>query len=152
MKKHKVLDSIRTARLTHVQWVDRVRVLIEGLNLTKEQIPLEATCCDFGRWFYGEGQLLLALFNGASIKKLEDKHKELHNVYIKIFKIHFDTSTQSFFEKLLQKRKKISEKEKIIAMEALVKLEEVSAELIAYLNIFEKNLNSIEEDEFEKLY
>jgi len=152
VKKHKVLDSIRAARLAHVQWVDRTRVLVEGLAITEEQIPFEATCCDFGRWFYGEGQLLLALFNRASIKKLEDKHKELHVVYIKIFKIYFDRSTQSFLEKLLQKRKKVSEKEKTIAMEALVQLEKLSTELIGYLNIFEKNLNSIEEDEFEKLY
>jgi hypothetical protein len=152
MKKHKVLDNIRAARLAHVKWVDRARRLVDGGDITEDEIPVEATSCDFGHWFYSDGQVLLAIFSAASVKKLEAKHKELHQTYTKIFKIYFDTSSQSFFEKLFNKRKKISEKDKMDAHEELAYLEGISEELIAYLNIFEKNLNSIEEKDFEKLY
>ena len=152
MKKHTVLDNIRAARLAHVKWVDRARKLVDGGEITEQEIPVEATACDFGHWFYSDGQVLLAIFSVGSVKKLESKHKELHIAYMKIFKIYFDTSKQSFFAKLLNKRKKISEKEQMLAHEELTYLEAISDDLIAYLNIFEKNLNAIEEKDFEKLY
>jgi len=152
MKKHKVLDNIRAARLAHIKWVDGARKLVNGGEITEDEIPVESTSCDFGHWFYSDGQVLLAIFSTASVKKLESKHKELHQIYMKIFKIYFDMSKQSFFEKLFSKRKKISEKDKMEAHEELAYLEGISEELIAYLNIFEKNLNMIEEKDFEKLY
>jgi hypothetical protein len=152
MKKQKVLDNIRAARLGHVKWLDRVRVLVSGGEISENEIPLEATSCDFGHWFYSDGQVLLAIFSAASVKKLEAKHKELHQSYMKIFKIYFDTSSQSFLAKLFNKRKEITERDKVDAHEELAYLEGISEELIAYLNIFEKNLNNIEEKDFEKLY
>jgi len=152
MKKHKVLDNIRAARLAHVKWVDRARKLVDGGEITEHEIPVEATACNFGHWFYSDGQVLLAIFSVGSVKKLESKHRELHLAYMKIFKIYFDTSNQSFFQKLLKKRKSISEKDKLLAHEELICLVEISDNLIAYLNVFEKNLNAIEEKDFEKLY
>jgi len=151
MKKQKVLDNIRAARLAHVKWVDRARKLVEGGKITEHEVPVESTSCDFGHWFYNDGQILLAIFSVGSVKKLESKHKELHTVYRKIFKIYFDTSKQTFFEKLFHKRKKVSDKEMLIAHEELTYLEAISDDLIAYLNVFEKNLNSIEDKDFEKL-
>lgn len=152
MKKQKVLENIRAARLAHVKWIDRARLLVSGGEISESEIPLESTSCDFGHWFYSDGQVLLAIFSAASVKKLESKHKELHQTYMKIFKIYFDTSDQSFFSKLFNRRKEISEREKLMAHEELVYLEEVSDELIAYLNIFEKNLNKVNEKDFEKFY
>jgi hypothetical protein len=152
LKKQKVLENIRAARLAHVKWIDRARLLVSGGEISESEIPLESTSCDFGHWFYSDGQVLLAIFSAASVKKLESKHKELHQTYMKIFKIYFDTSDQSFFSKLFNRRKEISEREKLMAHEELVYLEEVSDELIAYLNIFEKNLNKVNEKDFEKFY
>ncbi len=152
MKKEKVLENIRAARLAHVKWVDRARTLVEGGTITEDEIPVESTACNFGHWFYSDGQVLLAIFSISSVKKLESKHKELHATYMKIFKIYFDTSDQSFFQKLFNQRKKVSEKEKLLADEKLTQLESISEELIAYLNIFEKHLNKIEAKDFEKLY
>jgi len=133
-----------------VVWVDRARSLVNGLEIKKEQIPLEVTSCEFGKWFYCDGQILLVIFSEEAIKKLEDKHRELHEIYMNIFKTYFDTSTQSLLAKLFKRRKKISEREKHLAMEDLIKLEEVSSELISYLNIIEKKMNRIDEATFEK--
>ncbi len=150
MKKEEVLKNIRAARRSHVMWVDRARSLVNGFPVNKEQIPLEVTSCDFGQWFYCDGQILLVIFSEDSIKKLENKHRELHDSYMKIFKIYFDTSNQSFIAKLLKRRKKISDREQHLAMEDLQKLENVSDELVSYLNIIEKRMNQIDESTFEK--
>ena len=150
MEKLDVLINIRTARRSHVKWVQRAKSLVHGLPVTKEQIPLEVTTCDFGRWFYCDGQILLSIFTEDAVKRLEEKHKELHDIYMKIFKIYFSTVDQSFFEKLFNYKRKVSATEREIAFKELDKLEAVSSELVSYLNIIEKKLNAIDEETFSK--
>ena len=150
MEKPDVLKHIRSARRAHVIWVDRAKALVNGLKVTKDQIPLEVTSCDFGKWFYCDGQILLAIFTEDAIKTLENKHKELHDIYMNIFKIYFNTSDFSFWEKLLKKKRKISAADEHNALAYVRNLEEVSNELISYLNIIEKKINTISEDDFKK--
>ena len=150
MEKLEVLRAIRSARRSHVEWVQRAKSLVNGLPVTKEQIPLEVTTCSFGRWFYCDGQILLSIFTEEAVKSVEEKHKELHDIYMKIFKIYFSTVDQSFFAKLFKYRKKVSYTERAMAIEEIEKLEVVSSELISYLNIIEKKLNAIDEESFEK--
>ncbi len=148
--KRDVLKSIRAARRSHVKWVDHAKALVNGLEITKEQIPLEVTSCEFGKWFYCDGQILLSIFKEEAVELLETKHRELHDVYMKIFKIYFDTSNRSLLEKLLRRPKKISATEEHTAFKYFSELEEVSKILISYLNIIEKKISSIDEKKFEK--
>jgi len=150
MDKGDVLKAIRAARRSHVVWVDRAKALVNGLEITKEQIPLEVTSCDFGKWFYCDGQILLSIFTEEAIKTLENKHKELHDIYMKIFKIYFNSSDFSFWKRLLRKKRKISAADEHNALAYIRDLEEVSNELISYLNIIEKKLSTISEEDFEK--
>ena len=148
--KQDVLKSIRVARRSHVKWVEHAKALVNGLEITKEQIPLEVTSCDFGKWFYCDGQILLSIFKEQAIEKLESKHKELHDTYMKIFKIYFDTSNLSFWDKILKRQKKVSANEEHISIKYLEELEAVSSELISYLNIIEKKISIIDEKSLEK--
>ena len=148
--KQDVLKSIRAARRSHVKWVEHAKALVNGLEITKEQIPLEVTSCDFGKWFYCDGQILLSIFKEQAIEKLESKHKELHDTYMKIFKIYFDTSNLSFWDKILKRQKKVSANEEYISIKYLEELEAVSSELISYLNIIEKKISIIDEKSLEK--
>jgi len=150
MKKIDVLKNIRVARRTHIQWVDRAKSLVNGLEVKKEQIPLEVTECSFGKWFYCDGQILLSFFKEEAISKLDDKHKELHDIYMKIFKIYFPEPKGSFLAKLFKKRVKVSPQDETIALAYLQNLEEVSKELVSFLNIIEKKLNTVDEETFSK--
>jgi hypothetical protein len=151
VEKSDVLRSIRSARRAHVIWVDRAKALVNGLVVRKEQIPLEVTECDFGKWFYCDGQILLSLFTEEVVKKLDNKHKELHDIYMKIFKIYFPVEKRSLWAKLLKRKKKITANDEYNALVYLRSLEEISNELISYLNIMEKKLNSVDEERFKKL-
>jgi len=152
LEKAEVLINIRTARRTHIIWVDRVKALVNGLDIKKEQIPIAVTECDFGKWFYCDGQILLSLFRENAIKKLDNKHKELHDVYMKIFKIYFTVQKRSFLEKLLKRKKKIMASDEYNALVYLSDLEKISDELISYLNIIEKKLSTISEEKFRTLH
>ena len=150
MEKIDVLKNIRDARRSHTQWVDKAKSLVNGLKVKKEQIPLEVTECSFGKWFYDDGQILLSFFTEEAIEKLDSKHKELHGVYMKIFKIYFPEHKGSFFSKLFKQREKVTPQDKMIALAYLRNLEDVSSELVSYLNIIEKKLNTVDEETFAK--
>jgi len=152
VEKSEVLTSIRGARRAHIMWVDRAKALVHGLEIKKEQIPIEVTGCDFGKWFYCDGQILLSLFTERAVKKLDNKHKELHDVYMKIFKIYFPVIRRSIFAKFLKRKKKITANDEYNALIYLADLEKISDELISYLNIIEKKLNSISEEKFRTLH
>jgi hypothetical protein len=152
MEKSEVLASIRGARRAHIMWVDRAKALVHGLDIAKEEIPILVTECDFGKWFYCDGQILLSLFTERAVKKLDNKHKELHDVYMKIFKIYFPVKRPSLFAKILKRKKKISANNEYNGLLYLRDLEKVSDELISYLNIIEKKLNSISAEKFKTLH
>jgi hypothetical protein len=150
MEKIEVLKSIRAGRRAHTEWVDKAKSLVNGLEVKKEQIPLEVTACSFGKWFYCDGQILLSFFTEDAIEKLDNKHKELHDVYMKIFKIYFPIGTGSFLANLFKQKVQISVQDENIALAYLRNLEEVSKELISFLNIIEKKLNTVDEETFSK--
>jgi hypothetical protein len=150
MEKIDVVKSIRVARRAHTEWVDRAKSLVNGLPVKKEQIPLEVTKCSFGKWFYCDGQILLSFFTEEAIEKLDNKHKELHDVYMKIFKIYFPEHTDSFLASLFKRKVRISAQDENTALAYLRNLEEVSKELVSFLNIIEKKLNTVDEETFSK--
>lgn len=152
MEKSEVLKAIRTARRAHIIWVDNVKALVHGLPIKKEEIPISLTSCDFGKWFYCDGQILLSIFREDAVKKLDDKHKELHDIYMEIFKIYFFRGKKSLFKRLFRRGKKIPAKEEYNALVYLAELEKVSNELVSYLNIIEKRMVLITEERFRTLH
>ena len=150
MKKDEIVHKIRLARLAHVKWVQRAKSLVNGIPIKEEDIPLTSDACEFGKWFYSDGQILLTIFNNKTVKELENLHNQLHEEYMNIFKIYFDLSNLNFFAKLLQQGKKVSKEEHHKARLYLKSLEEISEILINKLNIMETKINMAEEKMFEK--
>ena len=150
MQKSEIISKIRAARFAHVQWVQKAKSLVNGLEIREEDIPLTSDSCTFGKWFYSDGQVLLAIFNEKSVKEIETLHNQLHEEYMNIFKIYFDLSNLGFFAKLLNRGKKISEKEKLKALVYLSNLEKISDSLIQHLNIMETKINMADAEMFER--
>ncbi|CAA6811784.1 MAG: Methyl-accepting chemotaxis protein [uncultured Sulfurovum sp.] len=150
MKKSDIVHKIRLARLAHVKWVQRAKSLVNDMPIKEEDIPLTSDSCEFGKWFYLDGQILLTIFNERAVKEVEDLHNKLHDEYVNIFKIYFDLSNIGFFTRLLNNRKKVSDEEKKWAKYYLNLLEETSNALIKKLNIMETKINMADEKLFEK--
>jgi len=150
MKKNEIIQKIRDARLAHIKWVQRAKSLVNGFPIEKDAIPLSYDSCAFGQWFYGDGQILRAIFNEKSVNEVENFHIELHDEYMNIFKIYFDLNKLGFFAKIFKNTKKISEYEREQATRHLRALEEISQKLIQRLNIMETKINMADEEIFEK--
>lgn len=149
MDKAVTLQLLGDAKKAHVKWVQRAKLLIEGLPIDEGAIPLSCTDCNFGQWFYGEGQKLNALGNMACLSDIEKAHFTLHDQYTKIFKIYFSDNDRSFFSKLFSSKKKISEEEKEMAKEHFIKLQAASDEVLDHLARLERRLYAIPQSSFD---
>jgi GTP-dependent phosphoenolpyruvate carboxykinase len=76
----------------------------------------------------------------------------LHEQYLKIFSIYFSSKKQGFFAKLLKTKKKVSTSEQKIAEDYYQKIENISQELINELDILERRILAISNEEIEKLF
>lgn len=148
MNKEETLTHLRNAKKAHITWVQRAHALIEGLPIEKEQVPVSCTECKFGLWFYGEGQQLAMMPSMDCLKEIEILHYELHDVYMKIFKIYFSDQDRSILSKLFGTRKKVSTLNQDIAKEHYNQLKVVSEKLIATIERLERRLFALQAGSF----
>jgi len=148
MKKEETLTHLRNAKKAHITWVHRAHALIEGLPVEKEQVPVSCTECKFGQWFYGEGQRLNMMPSMDCLKEIETLHFELHDTYMKIFKIYFSDDDRSFISKLFGTKKKISPMNHDIAKDYYTQLKATSEKLIAAIERLERRLFALQEGSF----
>ena len=132
MQRDIIIKKIKQEKELSLQWVDRVRNIIEGNKINSEYLPIDVTSFSFD-------YLFSAKLDELSVKKLELKYKNIHTIYKKIFQNYFDITEYSYESELNYKCKKITEEDKIYAMEDLIFLEAITKEFIAYLNILEEN-------------
>jgi hypothetical protein len=150
MDKAATLEQLSAAKKSHIKWVNRAKSLVEGLPVEKDAIPVDSTECNFGQWFYGEGQKLNAMANMDCLGKIESLHFDLHDVYMKIFKLYFGEANRSMLSKLFRMKKKISDQEKDIARDYYKQLETVSKLLLEEISKLERRLYAMPQSSFEQ--
>lgn len=153
MNKEHTLNHLREAKASHVKWVQRAKMLINGITVKEEAIPINSTECKFGLWFYHDGQKLNALSNNPleCMGTIEKLHFELHDIYLHIFNIYFNRPKKGFFSKMFKKNNDISPTEKRIAEEYYEKLEAVSHKLLNEINRLERRVLAVPQEKLTSL-
>jgi len=150
MKKEKILEKLREAKSNHTKWILRAEMLVKGVKLDEDIIPVTYTDCKFGKWLYTEGQKLTVIPELKDIlNKIMNYHKELHDTYLEIFEIFF--KNKSFLERLFNTAKKITPQEAQKAQKRFEELEKISQKLLSELDNLEIKILEIKNDEFEKM-
>lgn len=144
MQAYTIIKKIEREKELSLQWVDKVRNIIEGNEINSEYLPIDVTSFSFE-------YLFVARLDELSIKQLELKYKKIHSIYRKIFQSYFEIVEYPHEGELKYKCKKVSEEDKTVAMEDLFFLEAISKEFIGYLNILEENQNIPLEQSLEKV-
>ena len=154
MTKHIVLEHLRAAKTAHIKWVQKAKLLINGVDISKDAIPVDPTECKFGKWFYSDGQILNALSNNPleCMQQIEMLHFNLHDTYLKIFTILFSEEKKiSFFAKFFGKKSTLSEKEKTLVKEYYSEIETISQEFLDEINRLERRLVAVSEEKIASL-
>jgi len=154
MEKEDVLSHLRAAKAAHIKWVQKAKLLINGLDVDEGAIPVGSTDCKFGKWFYSDGQMLNSLTNNPAeaMANIENLHFKLHDSYLQIFNVYFNKSKGGFFTKLFgTKRKNISEAEIDIAKGYYEEMEQISHDLLEEINRLERRLVAVSDEKIKAL-
>ncbi len=148
MDKNDLITTLKDAVVSHKKWVGNALAIIEGVPLEQDKVPVNATECEFGKWYYGTGQLLTEI---PGFKDIEKSHDQLHRIYMEIFSILFGEAAEpSFFSKLIGRSHKVIAINREKAMEKYNQLEIQSKVIIAQLEQFQKVITAMGEKHFEK--
>ena len=154
MEKEHVLEHLRSAKAAHIKWVQKAKLLINGLDVKEDAIPVDSTECKFGKWFYSDGQVLNGLTNNPqeSMAKIEKLHFLLHDIYLQIFNIYFNKPKLGFFARLFgNKKKEIGSSEIKAAKDFYDDMEQVSRDLLDEINRLERRLIAVSEEQMKEL-
>lgn len=153
MQKNDILEQLRAAKAAHINWVQRAKLLISGFEVKEDAIPVNSTQCQFGKWFYSDAQQLNAMQSNPleCMMTIEQLHFNLHDTYLNIYKIYYQTESKGFFSKIFGKKKKVSESDKNQAQEYFKNLEDISKQLVDEINRLERRIIAVAAEEFTKL-
>ena len=148
MQKVDALTMLQSAKSAHIQWRARAQVLVAGVPLEKEQVPVVYTDCKFGKWYYGAGQQLSAL---ETYRAVEDLHQQLHMIYLQIFNRLFGDDDRSALKRIFGSKKKHVAENAAEAQRLLPQLIGVSETLLEAIGVVENQIRHMSEDEFNSL-
>lgn len=139
--------------MSHASWVRRAEHLIEGLPVEEKLIPYDATECRFGQWFYDEVMKFKVVPDlSDTLTEIENRHNELHGIYLNIYKIYFVDTRPSWIRNLMTtQRKKVSHPMREIAQQYFKELQRVSDELMKALDLFESKVQVATSEVFREL-
>jgi mevalonate kinase len=156
MEKEEVIEHLRAAKAAHIKWVQKAKLLINGVDIEEDAIPIDSTECNFGKWFYSDGQVLNSLSNNPMecMQSIEDLHFSLHDKYLQIFNIYFSQEKKpGFFAKLfgIKRKKELSVEEVENSKNYYREMETISKALLDEINRLERRLVAVSEEKIKSL-
>ena len=151
MDKTEVMTTLKLAAVSHRTWLSNAQALIDGIPLDKEKVPVSATECEFGKWYYGDGQKLKSL---PGFKEIEEPHDKLHETYMEIFTLLYgeESKKPSFFSKLMgSAQKAAAEKWEAARAKSLI-LKDHSSEVIDRLEHLQRMINAMGEKQLSSYF
>lgn len=147
MNKDELITILRKARSSHKKWVENALSLIEGLPLDKNQVPVNSTDCEFGKWYYADGQALRRI---SSYRDIEEHHDALHKTYREIFLLLFSEAKEtSFFDRLFGSAQKSSAENQKLARDKFTILEQQSKAIMKKLDDLENLIIGMSQEQLD---
>jgi len=84
--KQQIVKHLQAAKISHKKWMSYVQILLRlgDVEEAKSAIPINYTLCDFGKWYYGEGQVLNSF---PEFIQMENIHMNVHDTYLQIYNL-----------------------------------------------------------------
>ncbi|CAI6145150.1 MAG: hypothetical protein SPLUMA2_SPLUMAMAG2_01067 [uncultured Sulfurimonas sp.] len=99
MIKEDVLGRLRVVNTAHTKWVQKVKILIDKIDINEPTLPVNARESNFGKWFDNDGKKLSELSNNPikCMDNIEKLHIGLHEMYSNVFYIYSGGSQKKGF-------------------------------------------------------
>lgn len=148
-KKKEMILKFHDAKKAHRRWVSNAQILMQGIPVKNDQLPLNETECGFGHWYYGEGQ---ALRKYDPFKLIEAPHTALHTTYLQIFNLLFRERKVSLFGRLLGQKAVPSQEELEESKRLFAVLNAESMKIMELLDQLEEIIVSMDDDKFMEMF
>ena len=147
MDKTEVITNLKLAAVSHRAWLSNALALIDGIPLDKDKVPVSATECEFGKWYYGDGQRMKTL---PGFKEIERPHDNLHQTYAEICTLLYgeEGKKPSFFCRLIGSAQKAAVKKREAAKAKSLILKDHSTEVVDQLEQLQIRINAMEDEQF----
>ncbi len=148
MDKQKVIAQLRKAKSAHIRWRSYAQALVSGVPLDADRVPVIHTDCEFGRWYYGDGQALAPL---TGFRDIAEPHEQLHAIYMEIFKHLFQPERGGLLSRLIGKKRRDEGVKQATVQSLLNELLRVSERLLGCIETLEKEVNTSDDDTLARL-
>ncbi|WP_157832333.1 CZB domain-containing protein [Thiomicrorhabdus sp. Kp2] len=149
MTKKEIITQLRAAKAAHIQWRAYAQAIVGGFSVDQNHVPVIHTNCKFGQWYYGKGQMLSSL---GSFGAIDAPHAMLHQIYMEIFKLMFSETKKGFLGGIFTSKEKLRQKNEKQAKELMQSMIAVSETLLETINILEKEVMDLTDEEVAELY
>lgn len=146
--KEKSIHNLHQARTAHIRWVNAIKLLISGIDVSADSIAISPTDSPFGQWFYDEAMLFSLGTSRMVLEEMEMILLALHDKYMKIYPIYFGNKKKGLLGGLIGSKTKASEHEIELSQHFYEEIITLSDKLKHKLRIFESQLVSLNDDKF----
>ncbi|MEJ2501497.1 MAG: hypothetical protein P8Y65_10355, partial [Campylobacterales bacterium] len=147
--KEKYIQHIRGARTHQHKWINQIKLMVSGVTLDKEAVPVNQSDSDFSRWLYSDAMA----FSTSNAKNIIDEMIELHtkcyDIYLKIYGTLFAGKTGGIMAVFGPKKASASELK--LAQNYYEELLPASDRLLSKLRTFESLMLATQESKFDEL-
>lgn len=147
MDRKTIVTMLRSAKSAHIKWRTYAQALVSGLDVDDDKVPVLHTDCEFGKWYYGNGQVLSSI---PSYKTIEHPHEMMHKLYLKLFQHLFKEEDLSLFSRLLGK-KSASREDDTVRDKLLKEVIEMSKILLEAIEVLENDIIRMTDEEIANL-
>jgi len=140
--RSEIIANLRMAKTSHIKWISNVQILmrLDDIHQANANIPVNYTMCDFGKWYYGEGQ---KLGEYSEYLDIEEVHQSVHDTYLQIYSLYKDKIEGSLFNSA---KKQMAEREEKAQKLDLI-LKQYSKLLFELLLTLEKKVRALSNEE-----
>lgn len=149
MDRKAIITQLRKAKTAHIRWRSYAQALVSGVPIDENKVPVIYTECDFGRWYYGEGQALDGL---GGYRSIDNPHEQLHAVYLDIFQHLFEEEDISLFDRLIGRKARESVERQREIQEKLDELLRISERLLAYIDELEHSVMVLDDETLARMF
>lgn len=147
--KEKSIHNLHQARTAHIRWVNAIKLLVSGIEVSPDTIALSPTDSLFGKWYYDEAMLFSLGTSRMVLEEIEELLLSLHDKYMKIYPIYYGQKKKNLISGLLGAKSKASEHEIELSEHYYAEIIILSDKLKHKLRILESQLMSLGEDKFD---
>jgi len=147
--KDKYIHAIRTARTHQVKWANQIKLIVSGVNLEKDAIPVDQTDSEFSKWLYSEAMIFSTSNAKNVIDEMIDLHSRCYDIYLKIYATLFSGQKSGIIGIFGSKKASLNDLK--LAQNYYEDLLKTSDQLLGRLRSFESVMLAMPETKFDEL-